>query len=103
MSLKFGQVIVANKEFYKVKEITGLTSLNLDNVVVSEAIPANGGKDQKFIVGYQKENAIIPLLVKTPKNIFSTGVTQYNEKSTYTMGLILQSSKIGSNDTKHYG
>ena len=82
MSLKFGKVIITKKEFYKVREITDPIDIDLDNIVVSDITSAHDGKDEKLIVGYQMEKTIIPLLIKTPKNIVSTGVTQYNENST---------------------
>ena len=54
-------------------------------MVVSDKVPCNNGKDDRYIVNYQIEEALIPLLIKTPKNIFSHGVSQYGKNSTYTM------------------
>ena len=38
-----------------------------------------------IIVGYQVDEVLIPLFIKTPKNIFSYGVSQYDKNSAYTM------------------
>ena len=48
-------------------------------------IRCNNGKHCHYIVGYQVNEALIPLSIKKPKNIFSYGVSQYNKNSTYTM------------------
>ena len=53
--------------------------------MVSYKASCNNGKDGRYIVGYQVEEALIPLFIKTPKNIFSHGVSQYDKNSTYTM------------------
>ena len=38
------------------------------------------------MVGYQVDGeTILPLFIKTPKNIFSYGVSQYDKNSAYTM------------------
>ena len=38
-------------------------------------------KDHCYIIGYQVDGEVIPLFIKTPKNIFSYGVSQYDKKS----------------------
>ena len=38
-----------------------------------------------YILGYQVDGALIPFFIKTPKNIFSYGVSQYDKNSAYTM------------------
>ena len=45
----------------------------------------NNGKSCRYIVGYQVDGGLIPLLLKTPKNISSYGVSQYDKHSAYTM------------------
>ena len=55
-------------------------------VVVSDKVSCNNGKDCHYIVGYQVDGeTIIPLFIKTPKNIFSYCVSQYIKNSAYTM------------------
>ena len=91
MSFKFGQVSVSSKDFYKRKQITDLFSLDYDKVVVSDLIQC--GKDKRYVIGYETSNGIIPLYIKTPKNVFSNGVTQYNENSAYMMSYDLDGHK----------
>ena len=91
MSFKFGQVIVSSKDFYKRKQITDLFSLDYEKVMLSE--PIQCGKDKRYDIGYETSNGIIPLYIKTPKNVFSNGVMQYNENSAYTMSFDLDGRK----------
>ena len=53
--------------------------------MVSQKVPWNNGKDIHYIVGYQVDGALIPLFIKTPKNILSYGVSRYGKNSAYTM------------------
>ena len=45
----------------------------------------NNEKDCCYIVGYQVDVAPVPLFIKTPKNVFSYGVSQHDKNSAYTM------------------
>ena len=76
---KFGQKRLQPKIFiYKFM-------INVNKVVVSDKVSCNNGKDCRYIVGYQVDRALIPLFIKTPKTIFSYGVSQYDKNSAYTM------------------
>ena len=55
--------------------------------MVSDKVSCNNGKDCRYIVGYQDDGVLMPLFMKTPKNIFSYGVSQYAKNSAYTMSL----------------
>ena len=83
--LKFGQKEVTIKDFYGQRQITDIFTIDLNKVVVSDKVSCNNGKVYHYIVGYQVDGALIPVFIKTPKNIFSYGVSQYNKNSTYTM------------------
>ena len=52
-------------------------------VVVSDKVPCNNVKDCRYIVGPQVVGALIPLFIKTPKNIFSYGVSLYDKNCLY--------------------
>ena len=83
---KFGQIEVASKDFYKQRQITDILTIDVNKVVLSDKVSCNGGKDWRYIVGCQVDGkTIIPLFIKTPKNIFSYGVSQYDNNSAYTM------------------
>ena len=43
--------------------------------MVSDEVPCNNGKDCRYIVGYQVDGVLIPLFIKTPRDIFSYGVS----------------------------
>ena len=42
---------------------------------------------------YQVDGGLIPLFIKTPKNIFSYSVSQYDENSAYTMSFNVSEEK----------
>ena len=62
-------------------------------MLVSDKVPCNNGKDCCYIVGYQVDGALIPLFIKTPKNIFSYGKSQYDKNSAYTMSFNVSEEK----------
>ena len=77
---KFGQIEIASKDFYKQKQLTDIFRIDVNKVVVSDKVSCNDGKNWRYVVGYQVHGeTIIPLLIKTPKNIFSNGVSQYDK------------------------
>ena len=61
--------------------------------MVSDKVPCNNGKDCRYIVGYQVDEGLIPLFIKTPKNIFSYGVSQYDKNFAYTMSFNVSEEK----------
>ena len=83
--LKFGQREVTTKDFYGQRQINDLFMIDIGNVVISDKVPCNNGKDCRYIIGYQVNEALMPLFIKTPKNTFSYGVSQYDINSAYTM------------------
>ena len=83
--LKFGQKEVTTKDFYGQRQITDLFTI--------DKVSCNNGKDCRYIVGYQVNGALIPLFIKTPKNIFSYGVSQYDKNSAYTMSFNVSEEK----------
>ena len=73
--LKLGQKEVTTKDFYGQRQITDIFMIDISKVVVSDKVPCNNGQDCRYIVGYQVDGALMPLFIKTPKNIFSYGVS----------------------------
>ena len=68
--LKFGQIEVASKDFYGQRQITDIFTIDVNQVVLSDKVPCNNGKDWRYIVGYQVDGeTFIPLLIKRLKNI----------------------------------
>ena len=91
--LKFDQKEVASKDFYGQRQITDIFTIDVNKLVVSDKVPCNNGKDCRYIVGYQVDEALIPLFIKTPKNVFSYGVSQYDKNSAYTMSFNVSEEK----------
>ena len=83
--MKFSQKVVITKDFSGRRQITNLFMTDVNKVVVSDKVPCNNGKDCRYIAGYQANEALIPLFIKTPRDIFSYGVSQHNNNSTYAM------------------
>ena len=83
--LKFRQKEVATKDFYGQRQITDLFMIDINKLVVSDKVPCNNGEDYCYIVGYQVDEALIPLFIKAPKHLFSYGVLLYDKNSAYTM------------------
>ena len=83
--LKFGQKEVTTKDFYEQRQITDIFTINVNKLVISEQVPCNNRKDCRYIVGHHVDGALIPLFIKTPKNIFSYGVSRYDNNSAYTI------------------
>ena len=69
-NFRFGQKEVAPKDFYKQRQITDIFTIDVNEVVLSDKVSCDNGKDCRYIVGYQVDHIITPLLIKTTKNIF---------------------------------
>ena len=82
---KIGQKEVTAKDFYRQRQITDIFTIDVNKVVVSDKVSCHNGKDWHYIVGYQVDEALIPLFIKRPKYIFSYGVSQYCKNSAYTI------------------
>ena len=91
--LKFGQKEVTTKDFYGQRQITDIFTIHINKVVVSDKVSCNNGKDCRYIVGYQVDGELIPLFIKTLKNIFNYGVSQYDKNSAYTMSFNVSEEK----------
>ena len=83
--LKFRQKEVKTKDFYGQRQITDIFTIDVNRVVISDKVSFNNGKDCRYIVGYRVDGIVIPLFIKTPKNIFSYGVSQCDKNSANTM------------------
>ena len=75
---------------YQAKIFTRFYStLNVDNIVVSDPITC-AKTDSRYHIGYKIDKKIVALRIKTPKNIYSSGVRQYNAGSPWNMGFDLE-------------
>ena len=89
--LQFGQKSVESKDFYRTKKIIYI--VDPDKIVVSKSIPCNNGKDQRYVVGYEDSEKIIPLYITTPPKVFSYGVSHYSKNSAWTMAFNVEDHK----------
>ena len=90
--LKFGQKEVTTKDFYGQRQVTNIFKIDI-NKVVSDNVPCNNGKECRYIIGYQVDEAMTPLLIKTLRDIFSYGVSQYDKNSVYVMSFNVSEEK----------
>ena len=91
--LKFGQKEVTTKDFYGQRQITDIFTMDVSRLAISYKVPCNNGKDCRYVVGYQVDEGVILLFIKTPKNMFSHGVSQYDKNSAYTMSFNVSEEK----------
>lgn len=88
---KFGQKQIPSKYFRN--QLTGILTINVNDLVLSDRVSCNDGKDWWYTVGYQVDGEIIiPLFMKTPKNLLTYGVTQFDKNSAFTMSLTMNVS-----------
>ena len=87
-SYKFWKVTVDSKPFYEAID-TYINTLNVDNIVVSDSIIDNK-KGKRYIVGYNIEGKIVALRIKTPKNVYSYGVSKFTKTSKWCMSFKLE-------------
>ena len=91
--LKFGQKELTSKNSYGQRQITDIFTMDVNKLVISHKVPYHNGKDCRYFVGYQVDGAPAPLFIKTPKNIFSYGVSQYDKNSAYIMPFNISKEK----------
>lgn len=76
---KFSSIEVSYKNFCKPSQVTDKFTIDVNKLVLSDKVSCNNGKDWEYTVGYQVDGeTIILLLIKTPKIIFSYGVSRYD-------------------------
>ena len=84
-NLEFSQIEVASKDFHKQRQIFDIFTIDVNKVMLSDKVPCNNGNDCRYIVGYEiRGETVTSLFIKTPKNIFSYGVSQFDKNSAYT-------------------
>ena len=70
---------MTTKDFYGQRQITDISTIDVNRLVVSDKVPCNNGKDCRYVAGYQADEVLIPFLIKEPKNVSSHGVSQYDK------------------------
>ena len=83
--LKFSQKEVITKDFYGQRQIIDIFTIHVNKLVISDKVSCNNGKDCRYIVVYEVDGVLVLLFIRTPKNIFSYGASQYDKYSAYKM------------------
>ena len=83
--LRFSQKEVTTKDLYGQRQIADIFMTDVNKMVLSDKESCNNQKGSRYIAGHQHDEALIPLFIKTTKNIFSYDVSQYDKNSAYTM------------------
>ena len=91
--LKLGEKEVTARGFYGKRQITDIFRIDVNRVVISDKVPCNNGKDCRFVVGYQFDVALIPLFIKTARDIFSYNMSKYDKISACTMSFNVSEEK----------
>ena len=85
-NFKFGQKEIASEELKRQIQVTDITMIDINKIVLSDKVRCNNGKNLRTIEGYQVDGeTVMPRFIKTPKNIFSYGVSQYDKNSVYSI------------------
>ena len=92
--VKFGQKEATTKDFNGQRQINAIFTIDVNKVVVSDKVSCNNRKDCRYIVGYQLDEGLMSLFIKTPKNVFSYGVSQYDNNS-YNVIQCLWGKRVG--------
>ena len=82
-------MVKKRQRHYGQRQITDLFTIDVNKVVVSDKVLSKNGKDCCYIASYQVDGALVSVFIKTPKNICSYGVSQYNKNSSYIMSFNL--------------
>ena len=90
---KFGKKEVTTKDFYGQRQTTDIFTMDVNKLVISDKLPCNNGKDCRYVIGYQVDGAPTPLFIKTPKNIFSHVVSQYDKNSAFSISFNVSEEK----------
>ena len=98
---KFGQIEIESKKFNSIYEVQ--RDVDLEKIRVSEGVVANRC-DTRYIVGYEVESGkIVPFYIKTPGDCLSSGVSRYNEASSWKMVSMSARMKLGFGSMKQFG
>ena len=91
--MKSGQKEVTTKDIYGQSQVTDIFTIDVNRVVISDKVSYNNGNNCRYIVDYQVDGGLVPLFIKTPKNIFSYGVSQYDKNSAYKISFSVSEEK----------
>ena len=95
-TLKFDNIPVNKKEFYKSKQPIDLMSVNVDQIVISDKFK-HSDEGFKYFIGYQEGEVVKPLCIILPQ---MSGYIRYFENGDKSMSFLLKMMKCGKNTIK---
>ena len=89
-ALKFNNIRVNKKEFYKSKEPIDLMSVNVDQIVISDKFKHNN-EGSKYFICYQEGEVIKPLCIILPQ---TSGYIKYFENGGKNMSFLIKNDEV---------
>ena len=92
-TLKFNDIRINKKEFYKSKQVIDLDSIITDKIVVSDKFK-HSEEGFKYFIGYQENEIVKPLCIILPQ---MNGYIKYFENRGKNLSLSIKTMKCGRN------
>ena len=89
-TLKFNNIRLNKKEFYKSKQPIDLESVNVDQIVVSDKFKQSD-EGFKYFIGYQEDEIIKPLCIILPE---MSGYIKYFENGGKNMFFLIKDDEV---------
>ena len=89
-TLKFDNIRVNKKEFYKSKQPINLDLINIDQIVVSDKFK-HSDDGFKYFIGYKEGEIVKPLCIILPQ---MTGYIKYFENRGKNMALVIKNDDV---------
>ena len=89
-ALKFNNIRVNKKEFYKSKQSVYLMSVKLDQIIVFDKFKHNG-EGFRYFIGYQEGEIVKPLYIILPQ---MNGYIKYFENGGKNMSFLIKDDKV---------
>ena len=89
-TLKFNNIRLNKKEFHKSKQPIDLTSVNVDQIVVSDKFKHNN-EGFKYFIGYQEGEIVKPLCIILPQ---MSGYIKYFENGGKNMSFLIKDDEV---------
>ena len=89
-TLKFNNIRVNKKEFYKSKQSVYLMSVKLDQIIVFDKFK-HSGEGFRYFIGYQEGEIVKPLYIILPQ---MNGYIKYFENGGKNMSFLIKDDKV---------
>ena len=89
-TLKFNNIRLNKKEFHRSKEPINLSSVSVDQIVVSDKFKYNN-EGFKYFIGYQKGEIVKPLYIILPQ---MSGYIKYFENGSKNMSFLIKDGEV---------